>query len=144
MLGLVTDFGGDATGKRYALLNATYFIGYVAFRKLTFMLHSHTVIPGSLLGKRTKPNIVMAAAAICWGACAALTAATNSWAQASGTRFLVGVFGEASPSDVLTCRGWIRPRHPVLHYPVVYAFRVGAENGSMARVGSNQVRTHWC
>lgn len=52
------------------------------------------VIPASLLGKRTKANYVVAAGAICWGACAALTVAINNWAQASGTRFLVGVFGE--------------------------------------------------
>ena len=33
ILGLVKDFGGDPSGSRYALLNGTYFIGYVAFRE---------------------------------------------------------------------------------------------------------------
>ena len=38
ILGLVTDFGGDPTGSKYALLNGTYFIGYVAFRAFSACL----------------------------------------------------------------------------------------------------------
>ena len=36
----------------------------------------------------------MAIGAMLWGAFAAITAATNSFGQASGTRLLVGVFGK--------------------------------------------------
>lgn len=81
--------GADPTGKKYALLNAFYFIGYALF-----------LVPTTLFAKRTRPNIVLGASGIVWGIAATCTAAVNTYGQAEAVRFLVG-FGESGYGPII-------------------------------------------
>jgi len=96
-LGMMKDIGSDPDGSVYALLNSLYFVAYAPFSESSrpdAFIGSQPVVPFTLLGKRTKVNLVIGIAGIVWGTAATCFAAVQNYPGAFACRFFVGLGGE--------------------------------------------------
>lgn len=122
--GMAKDFG--LTSNQYSIVLLVFFVSYVIFE-----------IPSNMILTRVRPSLYLSGIAVVWGVIAACMAATRSWQQLAGVRFVLGVVEAGfAPGASFYLSSWYRRYEVTRRYSIYYtAVAVaGALSGLLAGV----------
>ncbi|RDW91730.1 MFS transporter-1 [Coleophoma crateriformis] len=122
--GLEEDF--NLISSQYSIIVLVFFVSYLVCE-----------VPANMILTRVRPSLFLPGLGIAWGGFAMLMAATHSWQQLAGIRFLLGI-AEAgfAPGCAYYLSSWYRKYELTTRYAIMYTSvpLAGAVSGLLAGV----------